>query len=79
MGGVGPAAVPAQRVMIDDRFYGLIELVLVFGLILGWAFWQWWDWWRWKQRHERQEGQEGQEGQGLEQTPDRGPGSQNTE
>lgn len=61
MGGVGAAAVPAQRVMIDDRFYGLIELVLVFGLILGWAFWQWWDWWRWKQRHEQQQRRQRQE------------------
>lgn len=77
MGGVGAAAVPAQRVMIDDRFYGLIELVLVFGLILGWAGWQWWDWWRWKQRHERQERQ-GQE-QGKKQRKEQEQGPQNTE
>jgi len=26
--------------VIDERFYGLIELGLFFGLILGWAGWQ---------------------------------------
>lgn len=41
--------------MIDDRLYGLIELVLVFGLILGWAGWQWWDWRRWKREQARKD------------------------
>jgi hypothetical protein len=48
MGQLGAALVPAQRSMIQDRHYGLIELVLVFGLVMGWAGWQWWSWWRWK-------------------------------
>lgn len=40
--------------MIDPRWYGFIELGLVFGLILGFAGWQWWGWWRWKREQERQ-------------------------
>lgn len=39
--------------MIDERFYGLIELGLFFGLILGWAGWQWWGWQRWKREQAR--------------------------
>ncbi|MBY0365982.1 MAG: hypothetical protein IIA03_06240 [Proteobacteria bacterium] len=38
--------------MIDARFYGLIELGLVFGLILGWAGWQWWGWRQWRRRQQ---------------------------
>ncbi|WP_255358234.1 hypothetical protein [Pseudorhodoferax sp. Leaf274] len=34
---------------------GLIELLLFFGLVFGWAFWQWWDWRRWKKRQREQE------------------------
>ncbi len=34
--------------MIEDTHFGLIELLLVFGLVLGWAGWQWWGWWRWR-------------------------------
>lgn len=39
--------------MIDPRFYGFIELGLVFGAILGWAGWQWWGWWRWRREQRR--------------------------
>lgn len=28
--------------------FGLIELLLVFGLVIGLAAWQWWDWRKWK-------------------------------
>ena len=27
---------------------GLIELLLVFGLVMGVALWQWWDWRKWR-------------------------------
>lgn len=39
--------------MIATSWYGLIELGLVFGAILGWAGWQWWGWRRWKREQER--------------------------
>lgn len=48
MGGLGAAPFPARHRVIDERFYGLIELGLFFGLILGFAGWQWWGWRRWK-------------------------------
>lgn len=35
------------------HWFGLIELLLVFGLVLGWAAWQWWDWRRWRRRQRR--------------------------
>ena len=38
---------------MDSRWFGLIELLLVFGLILAWAGWQWWDWWTWRKRQQR--------------------------
>jgi len=38
--------------VIDSRFYGLIEMLLVFGVVLGWAGWQWWDWWKWRKGQE---------------------------
>lgn len=41
--------------MIDERLYGLIELGLFFGLILGWAGWQWWGWRRWKREQAQRE------------------------
>jgi hypothetical protein len=41
--------------VIDERFYGLIELGLFFGLILGWAGWQWWGWRRWKREQAQRE------------------------
>ncbi|WP_349743697.1 hypothetical protein [Roseateles cavernae] len=31
-----------------ERFYGLIELLLVFGAVMDWALWQWWGWRRWR-------------------------------
>ncbi|MCE4554388.1 hypothetical protein [Pelomonas cellulosilytica] len=39
--------------MIDPRWYGVIELGLVFGAILGWAGWQWWGWRRWRRDQQR--------------------------
>jgi hypothetical protein len=33
----------------------LIELLLVFGGVLGFAIWQWWDWRRWKRRQRDEE------------------------
>ena len=38
--------------MINEKFYGLIELGLFFGLILGWAGWQWWGWRQWRRRQQ---------------------------
>ncbi|MFG6432027.1 hypothetical protein [Roseateles sp. LYH14W] len=38
---------------MPGHWFGLIELLLVFGLVLGWAGWQWWDWWRWRKTQER--------------------------
>ena len=32
------------------ELFSLIEMLLFFGLVFGWAFWQWWDWRRWKRR-----------------------------
>ncbi|MCU7369863.1 hypothetical protein PEC18_03010 [Paucibacter sp. O1-1] len=34
--------------MNAERFYGLIELLLVFGAVMAWALWQWWDWRKWR-------------------------------
>ncbi len=34
--------------MIPERWWGLIELLLVFGAVMAWALWQWWDWRRWR-------------------------------
>jgi hypothetical protein len=41
--------------MSAERFYGLIELLLVFGAVMAWALWQWWQWWTWRRRRERPE------------------------
>lgn len=60
MGGLGAAPLPARQRVIDPRWYGFIELGLVFGLILGWAVWQWWGWWRWKRDQHLRE-QQGRE------------------
>ena len=35
--------------------FGLIELLLVFGVVLGWAVWQWWDYRQWKRRQRDEE------------------------
>jgi hypothetical protein len=43
---------------VPSHWFGVIELLLVFGLVLGWAGWQWWDWRRW--RRQQQELQDGQ-------------------
>lgn len=42
--------------MIPERFYGLIELLLVFGAVMAWALWQWWQWWDWRRRRQREDG-----------------------
>lgn len=34
---------------------GLLELLLFFGIVLGFAIWQWWDYRRWKKRREHDE------------------------
>ncbi|WP_255358120.1 hypothetical protein [Pseudorhodoferax sp. Leaf267] len=34
---------------------GLIEMLLFFGLVFGWAFWQWWGWRKWKKRQQQEE------------------------
>mmetsp|Transcript_53732 Transcript_53732/g.126532 ORF Transcript_53732/g.126532 Transcript_53732/m.126532 type:complete len:398 (+) Transcript_53732:526-1719(+) len=52
VGRVAAAPLPARQRVIDARFYGLIELGLVFGLILGWAGWQWWGWRQWRRRQQ---------------------------
>lgn len=41
--------------MIDPRYYGLIELGLVFGALLGWAGWQWWEWRKWRRGRQAQD------------------------
>jgi len=28
----------------------MLELLLFFGAVLGWAGWQWWDWQRWRKQ-----------------------------
>lgn len=48
--------------MIPERWWGLIELLLVFGAVMAWALWQWWDWWRWRR---------GRRDQPAEQEPDK--------
>ena len=27
-----------------QSLFGLVEMLLVFAVVFGWAFWQWWDW-----------------------------------
>lgn len=41
--------------MAPERFYGLIELLLVFGAVMAWALWQWWDWRKWRRGREQRE------------------------
>ncbi|MDC6168784.1 hypothetical protein [Paucibacter sp. XJ19-41] len=41
--------------MSPERFYGLIELLLVFGAVMAWALWQWWDWRKWRRGREQRE------------------------
>ncbi|SIR60555.1 hypothetical protein [Pseudacidovorax sp. RU35E] len=41
-----------------QSWFGLIELLLVFGGVIGWAVWQWWDWRRWKARQPQRPDQE---------------------
>jgi len=36
--------------MSIERFYGLIELLLVFGAVMAWALWQWWGLRRWRKQ-----------------------------
>jgi len=38
---------------MSSSVFGLIELLLVFGLVLGVAGWQWWDWRKWKRRQDK--------------------------
>ena len=38
---------------VPSRWFGLIELLLVFGVILGLAGWQWWGWWKWRKAQKR--------------------------
>lgn len=42
---------------MPSHWFGLIELLLVFGLVLGWAGWQWWDWQRWRRRQQQEDKQ----------------------
>ena len=39
--------------------FGLIELLLVFGLVIGVALWQWWDWRQWKRGQNKLNDQKG--------------------
>lgn len=39
--------------------FGLIELLLVFGLVIGVALWQWWDWRKWKRGQDKPKDQKG--------------------
>jgi len=39
--------------MSDRSLYGLIELLLVFGVIMVWAIWQWLDRRRWRSKRSR--------------------------
>nr|WP_316640853.1 hypothetical protein [uncultured Roseateles sp.] len=38
--------------MSDRSLYGLIELLLVFGVVMVWAIVQWRDWRRWRSKRE---------------------------
>ena len=38
-----------------QSLFGLVELLLVFVVVFGWAFWQWWDYRRWKRRQRDEE------------------------
>ncbi len=35
---------------MSSATFALLELLLVFALVLGWAGWQWWDWRRWRRQ-----------------------------
>ncbi len=41
--------------MSDRSLYGLIELLLVFGVVMAWAIWQWRDWRRWRRERSKLE------------------------
>jgi len=40
---------------VAEHWFGLFELLLVFGLVLVWALWQVWDWRRWRRQQARAE------------------------
>ena len=40
--------------MSGRHWLGLVELLLVEGLVLGWAGWQWWTWRRWRRQRDAQ-------------------------
>ena len=43
---------------MPGHWFGLVELLLVFGPILGWAGWQWWSWRQWRQRQAQEREQQ---------------------
>lgn len=38
---------------MSSSSFGLVELLLVFGVVLGLAGWQWWNWWKWRRDRKR--------------------------
>lgn len=40
---------------MSSSTFGLIELLLVFGLVIGVALWQWWDWRKWRKSQRDQD------------------------
>jgi hypothetical protein len=59
---------------LPSHWFGLIELLLVFGLILGWAGWQWWGWRKWRRQQALQDKHEQAQGQPVPPNRD-GPGT----
>ena len=43
---------------MSGQWLGLIELLLVFGVIFGWAGWQWWSWRQWRRQQAKQRAHE---------------------
>jgi hypothetical protein len=41
---------------VNSARFGLIELLLVCGLLLALALWQWWDWRQWRKSRQRKSG-----------------------
>lgn len=39
---------------MSERWFSLVELLLVFGLVLVWALWQVYDWRRWRRQQRDQ-------------------------
>lgn len=56
--------------MMDGRA-ALLEMLLVFGAVLGWAGWQVWQYWRWKRDRRRREAEQSASATAEDQPPQR--------